>query len=181
MTMIVGPELRRRRLELGMSLRELAEASELSTGFLSQLENDQVSPSLASLDRICRALNMPMFELLGSDDRDPVVRSASRPARDLGSADAPVDLLTNFDDWQMLPFHRTLDVGEKYEAVRIDRAREEWMYVLTGRAEIYLRGQDVHTLEPGDPIHFASSRLEAVNSVGDGPLEVICLMTPPAF
>ena len=46
--MIVGPELRRRRLELGLSLRELAEEADLSTGFLSQLENDQVSPSLAS-------------------------------------------------------------------------------------------------------------------------------------
>jgi transcriptional regulator with XRE-family HTH domain len=179
--MIVGPELRRRRLELGLSLRELAEASELSTGFLSQLENDQVSPSLASLERICTALRMPVFELLSSDERDPVVRADRRPVRDLGTTGAPAELLTNFDNWQMLPFRRTLAVGEKYEAVRIERAREEWMYVLSGAAEIYLRGQDAHRLEPGDSIHFASSRLEAVDSVGAEPLELICLMTPPAF
>lgn len=179
--MIVGPELRRRRLELGLSLRELAEAAELSTGFMSQLENDQVSPSLASLERICRALHFPVFELLSSDDRDPVVRADSRPQRDLGSAATPAELLTNFDNWQMLPFHRTLAVGEKYDAVPIDRAREEWMYVLTGSAEVYLKGQDAHLLDPGDSIHFASSRLEAVSSVGDEPLRLICMMTPPAF
>lgn len=179
--MIVGPELRRRRLELGLSLRELAEAAELSTGFLSQLENDQVSPSLASLERICKALRIPVFELLSSDDRDPVVRAGNRPVRRLGSTGTRAELLTNFDNWQMLPFTRTLAVGEKYEAVPIERAREEWMYVLSGTAEVYLRGQDPHLLEPGDSIHFASSRLEAVNSIGNEPLELICMMTPPAF
>lgn len=179
--MIVGPDLRRRRVELGMSLREVAQEAELSVGFLSQLENDQVSPSLASLERICRALNLPLFELLSADDRDPVVRAGSRPRRTLGRSGPPAELLTNFDNWQMLPFQRTLGVGEKYEAVPIERAREEWMYVLTGTMEVYLRDQDVHVLEPGDSIHFASNRLEAVNSVGDEPLRVICMMTPPAF
>jgi mannose-6-phosphate isomerase-like protein (cupin superfamily) len=109
------------------------------------------------------------------------VRADSRPQRDLGSAATPAELLTNFDNWQMLPFHRTLAVGEKYNAVPIDRAREEWMYVLTGSAEVYLKGQDAHLLDPGDSIHFASSRLEAVSSVGDEPLRLICMMTPPAF
>ncbi|MEZ5279420.1 MAG: helix-turn-helix transcriptional regulator [Acidimicrobiales bacterium] len=53
--MQVGREVRLRRNELQMSLREVAELTELSTGFLSQVENDQVSPSLASLGRIAEA------------------------------------------------------------------------------------------------------------------------------
>ncbi|MDH3754378.1 MAG: helix-turn-helix domain-containing protein [Acidimicrobiia bacterium] len=179
--MKVGRELRRRRNELGLSLREVAELTELSTGFLSQLENDQVSPSLASLDRIAQALRIPMYELLSSDNRDPVVRAGARPRQNLGSPELQVELLTNFQHWQMLPFHRCLAVGEKYEAVRIERAREEWMYVLAGIMEIYLRDQQPHVLHPGDSIHFASSRLEAVNSIGDEPLELICMMTPPAY
>ncbi len=176
----VGRELRQRRNELELSLREVAELTDLSIGFLSQLENDQVSPSLASLDRIAHALRIPIFELLSSDDRDPVVRAEARPRSTLGNTGLDVELLTNFPNWQMMPFRRVLEVGEKYEAQPIGRAREEWMYVLAGEMEVYLRNQDPHLLGPGDSIHFASGRLEAVNSVGSVALEVICMMTPPA-
>ncbi len=176
----VGRELRQRRNELELSLREVAELTELSIGFLSQLENDQVSPSLTSLNRIAHALHIPIFELLSSDERDPVVRSGGRPPASLGDTGIEVELLTNFPNWQMMPFHRTLAVGEKSRAFRIDRAREEWIYVLSGQMEIYLRNQDPYILGHGDSIHFASSRLEAVNSIGDVPLEFICMMTPPA-
>ena len=86
--MQVGREVRLRRNELQMSLREVAELTELSTGFLSQVENDQVSPSLASLGRIAEALRIPLYELLSYDDRNPVVRSDDRPKATLG-ADGP--------------------------------------------------------------------------------------------
>jgi len=176
---IVGPELRRRRNDLRLSLRELAESTGLSTGFLSQVENDRVSPSLASLERIAEALRLPLFEILSVDDRDPVVRIDDRPAVSLEQPDVEVSLLTNFPNWQMLPFVRRLAPGEKYEAVRLDRAREEWMYVLRGEMELDLTNQSVHRLGVGDSVHFASGRLVSVNSVGDEPLEIICMMTPP--
>ena len=178
--MKVGRELRQRRNELELSLREVAELTELSIGFLSQLENDQVSPSLASLDRIAHALRIPIFELLSSDDRDPVVHAGERPVATLGSTDVEIELLTNFPNWQMMPFHRILAVGEKHAAVRIGRAREEWIYVLAGAMEVYLRNQEPHIVGPGDSIHFASARLEALNSIGEVPVEYICMMTPPA-
>lgn len=176
----VGREVRLRRNELQLSLREVAELTELSTGFLSQVENDQVSPSLASLGRIAEALRIPLYELLSSDDRNPVVRSDDRPKATLGSLGPKVELLTNFTNWQMMPFHRRLEVGEHYEAVRIERAREEWIHVLAGVAEVHLRNHEPYILRPGDSIHFASNRLDAVGSVGDEALEIICMMTPPA-
>jgi len=177
--MNVGPELRRRRNDLRLSLRELAESTGLSTGFLSQVENDRVSPSLASLERIAEALRLPLFEILSVDDRDPVVRVGDRPAVCLEEPEVEVSLLTNFPNWQMLPFVRRLAPGEKYEAVRLDRAREEWMYVLSGEMELDLMNQSVHRLGVGDSVHYASGRLVSVNSVGDEPLELICMMTPP--
>ncbi len=66
-----------------MSQRDVADLTELSIGFLSQLENDQVSPSLNSLDRIARALRTPIYELLSSDERNPVVRAAERITQEL--------------------------------------------------------------------------------------------------
>jgi len=176
---IVGSELRRRRNELRLSLRELAESTGLSTGFLSQIENDHVSPSLASLERIGNALRLPLFEILSADNRDPVVRADQRPLVELQEPAVKVDVLTNFMNWQMLPYMRRLEPGEKYEAVRLERAREEWMFVLNGAMELNLLNQDVHRLERGDSVHFASGRLVSINSVGEVPLEIICMMTPP--
>jgi len=176
---IVGSELRRRRNELRLSLRELAESTGLSTGFLSQVENDHVSPSLASLERIGNALRLPLFEILSADGRDPVVRAEKRPVVNLQEPAVEVSVLTNFMNWQLLPYLRHLEPGEHYEAVRLERAREEWIYVLSGAMELNLLNQDVHRLGPGDSVHFASGRLLSVSSVGDEPLEIICLMTPP--
>ena len=178
--MNIGKQLKRRRVELQMSQRDVADLTELSIGFLSQLENDQVSPSLNSLDRIARALRTPIYELLSSDERNPVVRAAERLTQELGTTGVHVELLTNFQNWQMMPFIRTLAVGENYKAVRIERAREEWMYVVSGTMEIYLSDHDRYELHAGDSIHFESSRLEEVNSIGGEPLELICMMTPPA-
>ncbi len=178
--MKIGREVRTRRNQLELSLREVAELTGLSIGFLSQIENDQVSPSLSSLDQIARALRLPIYELLSSDDRDPVVLADDRPVQTIGPENLEVELLTNFPNWQMVPFYRKLAVGEKYEAVRIERAREDWMYVLAGVMLLHLRNQEPRVLQVGDSVHFASSRLDAVDSIGDEALELICMMTPPA-
>jgi transcriptional regulator with XRE-family HTH domain len=62
-------ELRERlkaaRLERNMTLAELAAASLLSKGFISQVESGRSSPSLASLQRIASALGVPLASLWG--------------------------------------------------------------------------------------------------------------------
>jgi len=176
--MKVGEQVRARRNELDLSLREVARSTDLSSGFLSQVENNQVSPSLSSLARIADALHVPVFRLLSLDDRDPVVRSGARPAVDLPHPEMTVDLLTPFLSWQLLPYMRNLEPGEVSKAVRLDKASEEWMFVHSGQAAIEL-DDAVHVLSPGDTIHFQGYRLVSISAVGDEPLQLICLMTPP--
>ncbi len=114
-----------------------------------------------------------MFELLSSDDRDPDVRLDGRPVTELGDSGVEVELLTKFSNWQPMPFHRTFAAGEKYEAVRSSHAREEWTYVRPGEMEVYLCNQNPHILVPGDLVHFARSRLDALDSMGNEPLQFI--------
>ena len=80
---MVGERIRQRRNELGYSLRELGSATNLTASFLSQVENDQCSLSLASLQRIATALEVPMFAFLnGAHQPTPVIRAAERPRLD---------------------------------------------------------------------------------------------------
>ena len=177
--MSVGAALRRRRNELGMTLRELANEAELTSGFLSQVENDHVSPSLNSLGRIAEVLRIPLFQLLSTHTGNPVVRANERTTVQWMDTGVEVVLLTPYRDWQMLPFHRTMAPGERIPAVRLERAREEWYYVLSGAIEITLTDEERYVLEEGDAIHFESSRLQEVANPTDKTVTFICMMTPP--
>ena len=177
--MKVGAALRRRRNELGMTLRELAGEAELTSGFLSQVENDRVSPSLKSLGRIAEVLHIPLFQLLSTHAGNPVVRSGERVAVPWMDTGVEVVLLTPYRDWQMLPFHRTMVPGERLAAVRLEAAREEWYYVLTGAIEITLTNEELYVLEEGDAIHFESSQLHEVANPTKKTATFICMMTPP--
>ncbi len=177
--MSVGAALRRRRNELGMTLRELAEEAELTSGFLSQVENDHVSPSLKSLGRIAEVLRFPLFQLLSTHASNPVVRADERIAVPWMDTGVEAVLLTPYRDWQMLPFHRTMTPGERLPAARLERARAEWYHAPGGAMEITLTNAECFVLEEGDAIHFESSRLHEVANPTDKTATFICMMTPP--
>src|SRR5262245_48564782 len=75
----LGQRLRRRRLERGLSLREVARRANVTGSFLSQVETGQVAPSLSSLRRFCQVLGMSVVEAIeGSEpQRTSIVRADS--------------------------------------------------------------------------------------------------------
>lgn len=180
--MNVGAEIHRRRTELGLTLRELADSADLTGGFLSQVENDRVSPSLKSLERIAEVLRTPLFHLLSQPVRDPVVRADERPSLPWGQgSDITVELLTPYRDWQMLPFQRRMEPHEVLELVSSDHAREEWILVQSGSVEVRLSTDREYVLREGDAIHFESSRLLSISNPGKEAAVYVCMMTPPPF
>jgi transcriptional regulator with XRE-family HTH domain len=76
----VGEVIRRRREDLGMSVRILAEKVGFSPSFISQVENGQVSPSISSLERIGFAVGLTLSKLFEAADtrQSAVVRARER-------------------------------------------------------------------------------------------------------
>jgi transcriptional regulator with XRE-family HTH domain len=80
----MGPEdvIRRRRVEKGLSLAELAERSQVSAAMLSEVERGLKSPTIRILSQIARGLECSVSELLGSEDSPAqmlqVIRSDER-------------------------------------------------------------------------------------------------------
>ncbi len=60
---MLGERIRQRRKELGFSLRKLGARTGLTASFLSQVEHNQSSPSITSLQRIATALEVPVIAL----------------------------------------------------------------------------------------------------------------------
>ena len=61
--------IRRLRQERRMTVEQLAQRSSFSKGFISQVENFRISPSLKALNRIAEALNVDLKTLFESSDQ----------------------------------------------------------------------------------------------------------------
>ena len=93
--MQLGRKIRDVRLRRGMTVQRLADASGLSKGFVSQIENERTSPSLATLQDIAAALRTPVSYLVAEDEPTPqVVRAAERPLLDIGEDTVRAEVLS---------------------------------------------------------------------------------------
>lgn len=68
----IGSAVRELRIKLGISQKELADKVGLTSSFISQLENNQISPSLSSFLLICDALKTSPSHLLETKKLDTV-------------------------------------------------------------------------------------------------------------
>ena len=79
----VGRQVRRWRTERGLTLARVAQAAGLNVGYLSQIENDKASPSLACLSSLAGALDVPIAWFLVDETQPPeVTRLADRRWRE---------------------------------------------------------------------------------------------------
>jgi transcriptional regulator with XRE-family HTH domain/quercetin dioxygenase-like cupin family protein len=84
----IGDQLRVRRRELGLSLRELAERLGVSPSLISQIERGRANPSVSTLYSIVGELDVSLDELLFTERRSPDVADAgATPAGGPGGPD----------------------------------------------------------------------------------------------
>jgi transcriptional regulator with XRE-family HTH domain len=175
--MNIGERLKKRRTEMGLSLRELGELTQLTAGFLSQVEHDQVSPSLNSLQTIATALRVPMFYFLKAIQTTPVVRVGERRKLYFPDSQIGYDLLVADLNRQMLPILIRMDPFTTRNALPLAAPTEQWMYVLQGKMKVTINEQ-TYTLDRDDSIYFDGDMLVEFSSISDEPLEILCCVTP---
>lgn len=71
--MEIGSKLKELRMSKGLTQEELANRAELSKGFISQLERDLTSPSIATLVDILQCLGTDLKDFFCDDSDDQVV------------------------------------------------------------------------------------------------------------
>lgn len=166
----IGAKLKAIRRAQRRTLEEVAEASGLTKGFLSKIERDLASASVAALLRICATLGIPLSSLFESDSTGEVVRAGQYPRIDFGGQD--------LEEYQLTPFaERRVQVlrsdirpggGSGPEAYSLP-AEVEFAYVVTGRLAIGFADRTVE-LGPGDAFTFDATvnhtfRAEAVDEL----------------
>ena len=166
--MEIGPKLRELRIAKNLTQEELADRAELSKGFISQLERDLTSPSIATL-------------VFSEDPEEQVVFHYEDyfEKEDTELLNKTEWIIPNAQKNMMEPIRLTLKPGgSTYRDV--PHEGEEFGYVLKGTVKIHI-GKKVYTAKKGESFYFtphSEHYIEAPNSTG---ATIIWVSTPPSF
>jgi len=179
-TQVLGERIRRRRQDLGLTLRKLGEKIGMTAGYLSRVENQQITPSLDALQAIATALQVPMFFFLNSHPSEPVVRAGVRRKLTFPDFRLGYELMTPETSRQMMVVLIRLQPGARRITPPLSQPNEQWMFVLEGRMTINVDGAIYH-LEKHDSIYYDGNRLREFACVGDQELQIVCAVVPPVL
>lgn len=179
-----GKTIKELRLKHNMTLRDLAKTSGCSISFLSQLERDLVSPTVASLKKIADALGVTITSFFGEDDANAdkvLVRRDNRVK--IGSKASKVvyeSLKPRGANSVLEPLLHTLEKGAYSGDGNNIHLGEEFVYVMVGQIELTLDEKSM-VLNEGDSAVYNSNIPHRWKNTFDGQTTLLWVNTPPTF
>lgn len=178
---MLGKKIRQIRREKGLSLKEVAEKTGLTSSFLSQVERDLADPSITSMRKIAEALEVPIFYfLLNHEEHSPVVRRDQRKVLRLPQSHLTYELLSPDLNRKMEVMMARLEPGAASSDEPLSHPGEECIVVLEGCMDIDIGGEVYH-LEEGDSIYYYAAVPHKLWNPGDKELVFLSAITPPLF
>src|SRR5918998_6966924 len=146
---LVGARLRAARQAAGLTLAAVAAEAGLTKGFLSRLERDEVSPSVASLVTVCGVLGIGVGQLF-EPPATSLVRAAEAPPINFGGRGLREVLLTAGTQRDLQVIRSVVQPGDGGgEELYALACQVEFVHVLRGRLQLRLPGESV-VLHEGD-------------------------------
>jgi transcriptional regulator with XRE-family HTH domain len=182
MSIEVGKQLRAVRTAFGLSQRELAKRAGVTNGMVSLIEQDRVSPSIGSLQKILSAFPMTMAEFFTRDmqgQQNVVFRADELP--NLGTSDIQYCLVAAArPDRNMSILSETYDPDTDTGEDLLTHSGEEGGVVVEGELELTVAGK-TWVLGPGDAYYFDSRLPHRFRNTGKVPARIVSANTPPTF
>src|SRR5262245_959471 len=179
--MQLGKKIRDLRLRRGLTVQQLAGATGLSKGFISQVENHRTSPSLATLHDLARALDTSAAYLVVEEDQVPcVVRAGQRSRVPVGGNASCVEVLSAQPKRNLELIQLELPAGLEAGDHRHYHHGEQCLLCVEGQVRLNL-GDHVFELAPGDSCHFDGRLPHSIENRGTNPARVLIAMTPAAY
>ncbi len=160
----IGTKIRSIRNRKKITIAQMCEGTGLSKGFISNIENNNTSPSINTLHTIAEFLKVPLpYLLLESKQHMRVVRKDERRTSSLG--DLNIEHITSKGPLRMMiaeapPGHA---IGEDKPHAH---EGEECHLVLEGKV-LAIQGEDSIIAEEGDSFSWNASVPHIVKNIGD--------------
>lgn len=178
--MEIGTKIKELRMKNSLTQEELADRSELSKGFISQLENDVTSPSISTLEDILQCLGTTLSEFFAEVPQPPQIVFGEEDyfeKEDVELQNLTQWIIPNAQKNIMEPIRMQIRPGG---ATYPDTPHEgeEFGYVLKGEITIML-GREQHRAKAGESFYYTADKEHFITSKKGA--EILWVSTPPSF
>lgn len=177
----IGPRLRSLRHEAGKTLDTVAADLGIATSKLSTFERTSHGFSIRDLKDLTEYYGTTISKVSGETPNEERTMIKSGEWRSWPTMAPGVNIQLLAEGRNMMDCHRfTLAAGASSEGA-YHHDGEEFIFVLSGRFEITLDGQEFYEMTPGDSLYFESRRRHSWRNRFDGDTVLIWINTPPTF
>ena len=177
--MNLGKKIKQMRNQKGLTQEELADRCELTKGYISQLENNLNSPSIATLTDILAALGSDLSEFFREEKQDKVVFTKEEFIEKNSDGVLFNWLIPNAQKNMMEPVLVELSEGVS-TSEDIPHEGEEFGYVLEGKILIAL-GNTHYTCKKGEAFYYLANKPHYILNKGKNKARFLWISTPPNF
>ncbi|MCI9501384.1 MAG: helix-turn-helix domain-containing protein [Hungatella sp.] len=177
--MDIGLKLKELRILKGLTQEELADRAELSKGFISQLERNLTSPSIATLMDILQCLGTTLGEFFNESPEEQIVfgKADYFEKQDQELKNEIKWIIPNAQKNVMEPIMLTLEPGgETYPDN--PHEGEEFGYILQGTVSIHL-GNKIYKAKKGESFYFVPDKKHYLTSRSGAV--ILWVSSPPSF
>jgi len=181
----IGSKIKKLRKARKLTLQDVARETGFSPALISQIENNNVSPPIATLSKIARFFDVKMGLFFEEDEQElkfEVVRKGERRVvsrvispKGTGHGYTYEALSYRKRNKKMEPFMLSISERAKEETL-YNHEGEEFLLILKGRAEVILEEERL-VLEEGDAVYFDSSLRHRLLASDDQEVQVLAVVT----
>jgi transcriptional regulator with XRE-family HTH domain len=175
----LGQRLRVVRQERGLSQRALAEQADVSPNAISLIERDEISPSVATLQRLAAALSVKMSFFFDATTETGIIHSRMGTRAQVVSGGVTIEGLgSRLRQQQLEPFHLILAPHADAGGQQVVHAGQELVCCHRGCVEYEIDGT-TYMLMPGDILLFEADRPHYWRNPGEETAELLLVLQSP--
>ncbi|HSL86420.1 MAG TPA: cupin domain-containing protein [Bacteroidales bacterium] len=179
--MQIGEKIKNLRIKNSLTQEELANRCELTKGFISQLERDLTSPSIATLMDILDGLGTNLKEFFNETTDEKIVFSSEDAFEKENEEQKNIInwIIPNAQKNAMEPIHVEISPGGRTKEVPPHEG-EEFGYVMSGGINLHV-GLEKHRVKKGESFYLKPDKGHYLSNEGKTTATVIWVSTPPIF
>ena len=172
----VGLRIRTFRERQGLSLRAVADRCGLSINAISQIERGENSPTVSTLHRLARALNVSITDFFTEEDAQTIVFVKRNQGLSANSDHAFMESLgIGLRNQQLEPFRMVIQPGSSNLDDPVSHSGEEFIHCLQGEID-YTVGDSTFRLKQGDSLLFEAAQPHAYNNSTGEPVTILLIL-----
>ena len=175
----IGERIRNLRNKNGLTQQELADRTELTKGFISQLERGQVSASVVTLFDLIECLGTTPAEFFRQEE-EQVVFSENEYFEKIDEAgNSRQWIVPSAQKYQIEPLLGALQPHGELEEDKPHNG-EEFGFVFSRRINLYL-GEKVYHVKAGESFSYQADQPHRIANPGGRPAKLLWISSPPEF